>query len=677
MPARNISEYPQLLNAIHSAEKIVYLCGAGASMSLGSHRLSWTNWIAEGRKYLTIPEQNELNLKIGSWTAEELIDAATFLLGKLKSSGAYQTFMNQTIGALHPVNTEFKEALCKVWRAGDLIATTNYDTQIEETLNAKGVSYECPAEILSIIRSTAENKVIHLHGMYDERDGIDNIIADYIQYQTILRNSGGSSKSLDQDEKFSLLAPYVKLSADPQEVYLNMRVRGGVATEEEKQKLIQLQNQRTQKEKMLPDHAWLMEPCFPDVINEYIVDYVVNVRDAERFAKLVKSNSVMGFAKFISLALDDWPESDVFQKIAITPPDEELNDCEYYLGLMSRISAIKDIAAVEDVLLEREPIFQRYELELWRRIAIVLTDRGDIRRLYNSGLKYIRFLKEISEKVTIRDEAVDAIEAYCVGLHNAEAVDEYGAFLKKCGELTRLLADNKRIAVICCQNYGRLMHLRLYKNVNAEIQEEWNAIVEILKQCNYDEDVYKNVLDAVEEYFRTLVQRKKEDKLFELERFMAQVYEENGRCEAAEVAALCLANLYNSGGHRKITPDEYETIKKYLQKFPESMHIRAAFIIASEAIYSPSAEYKRVPDKIINKAKQWSEQYPKKIEFQEAYFGLLFSRLKYAQAQDMRNEQRRVYREMKTVAERANYSEYNESNQLMESVDILHRVFGY
>ena len=26
--------------------------------------------------------------------------------------------------------------------------------------------------------------------MYDERDCIDNIIADYIQYQTILRNSG-------------------------------------------------------------------------------------------------------------------------------------------------------------------------------------------------------------------------------------------------------------------------------------------------------------------------------------------------------------------------------------------------------------------------------------------------------------------------------------------------------
>ena len=871
MPARNISEYPQLLNAIHSAEKIVYLCGAGASMSLGSHRLSWTNWIAEGRKYLTIPEQNELNLKIGSWTAEELIDAATFLLGKLKSSGAYQTFMNQTIGALHPVNTEFKEALCKVWRAGDLIATTNYDTQIEETLNAKGVSYECPAEILSIIRSTAENKVIHLHGMYDERDGIDNIIADYIQYQTILRNSGaqfiqnligtnpiiivgcggtmedpnlsgfmsfayeklGTSdipyfylmKSGDTIPNLPMNAIPVFYGDDYEDLPLflseiamtRLQKRAGlqsvIAVNPYLERrtaisafgrmhfsnsfnpfvgrtveLNDLSSFLQDKEKFLwrtilgeggigksrlilewmktmpsswfgffaykkPEKAHLFVPFADTVVAfDYVLgqeqqcadtiaafieafsdspyklrivllerhqraseyDWLIELKRkmpnearlefeagtyskpvltigpldekdeasyienyAERFAKLVKSNSVMGFVKFISLALDDWPESDVFQKIAITPPDEELNDSEYYLGLMSRISAIKDIAAVEDVLLEREPIFQRYELELWRRIAIVLTDRGDIRRLYNSGLKYIRFLKEISEKVTIRDEAVDAIEAYCVGLHNAEAVDEYGAFLKKCGELTQLLADNKRIAVICCQNYGRLMHLRLYKNVNAEIQEEWNAIVEILKQCNYDEDVYKNVLDAVEEYFRTLVQRKKEDKLFELERFMAQVYEENGRCEAAEVAALCLANLYNSGGHRKITPDEYETIKKYLQKFPESMHIRAAFIIASEAIYSPSAEYKRVPDKIINKAKQWSEQYPKKIEFQEAYFGLLFSRLKYAQAQDMRNEQRRVYREMKTVAERANYSEYNESNQLMESVDILHRVFGY
>lgn len=66
------------------------------------------------------------------------------------------------------------------------------------------------------------------------------------------------------------------------------------------------------------------------------------------------------------------------------------------------------------------------------KILHVAQAAGGVDRYIRMLLKYldIRFLKEISEKVTIRDEAVDAIEAYCVGLHNAEAVDEYGAFLK-------------------------------------------------------------------------------------------------------------------------------------------------------------------------------------------------------------------------------------------------------
>lgn len=111
----------------------------------------------------------------------------------------------------------------------------------------------------------------------------------------------------------------------------------------------------------------------------------------------------------------------------------------------------------------------------------------------------------------VRDEAADAMEAYCVGLHNAEAVDEYALFLEKCKDLVRLLDGNRRIAMCCCQNYGRLMHLQLYENQATEIQQEWNSIVEILKQCNYDEDICKTAVSAANEYFHTLIQRKKDD----------------------------------------------------------------------------------------------------------------------------------------------------------------------
>ena len=159
-------------------------------MSLGAHQLSWTRWILEGKKYLTVPEQTQLEQKIGAWSTGELIDAATYLLAGLKAAGCYTEFMDQTMGALHPVDRTFRDALQKIWRAGDLIATTNYDLQLEETVGSTGISYTTPADILSVIRGKTENKVIHLHGRYDRENGIDDIIADGPQYQSILDNSG-------------------------------------------------------------------------------------------------------------------------------------------------------------------------------------------------------------------------------------------------------------------------------------------------------------------------------------------------------------------------------------------------------------------------------------------------------------------------------------------------------
>lgn len=90
MPVISAAAYPQLMSAVTDSEKIVYLCGAGASMSLGAHQLSWTKWLLAGKEYLTAAEQTELEQKIGRWTTSELIDAATYLLAGLKAAGNYQ-----------------------------------------------------------------------------------------------------------------------------------------------------------------------------------------------------------------------------------------------------------------------------------------------------------------------------------------------------------------------------------------------------------------------------------------------------------------------------------------------------------------------------------------------------------------------------------------------------------
>jgi len=110
-------------------------------------------------------------------------------------------------------------------------------------------------------------KLISFFDARSERPGADNLFEDLfvsvseqedeqdrtmlfdLLYNEVNKKSkkianGDSLESLEQDEKFSLLAPYIKVDANPQEVYLDMLVRADAATEEEKQKLVQLQKQK-------------------------------------------------------------------------------------------------------------------------------------------------------------------------------------------------------------------------------------------------------------------------------------------------------------------------------------------------------------------------------------------------------------------------------------------------
>lgn len=80
---------------------------------------------------------------------------------------------------------------------------------------------------------------------------------------------------------------------------------------------------------------------------------------------------------------------------------------------------------------------------------------------------------------------------------------------------------------------------------------------------------------------------------------------------------------------------------------------------------------------LIIRYRTWAELYPTEIEFPEGYFGLLLARLEYAQAHDQKNEQRRLFREMKSVAERTDYSDYNEDSDLLASIKMLQQEYGY
>lgn len=1139
MAASYVTNYPQLLKALATDQRIVYLCGAGTSMSLANHRLSWPKWILAGKDYLSDSDKEELDRRIGTWTADELIDAATFLLERLKAVGSYETFMTGTVGSLHPSNDVFKDALRKIWRAGDLITTTNYDLTIEESVGAEAVSYLSPAEILSIIRG-GENKVIHLHGVYDRLHGMDDIIADDPQYKGILANAGaqfiqnlisthpvvivgcggtvedpnlsgfmsfvveklkatnvpyfylmkngdtipelppnaipvfygedyadlpvflcelsvlrlqrraglrtlasvnpyskkekavsafgrmhfsntfsefvgredalvslndfledrrkfswwvilgdgGIGKSrlalewlksmpthwfgfftykkpddartfvpftdtvivfdyvlgkesecadtltayleafevspyklrilfiernrgtgesdwlnkisrkletenriefeagdfmpplevkelsttdeiayvenylrvylpllpssdyieeckididrksreieeafrssvspscfrplylsiftevwiskegklslnsieellseylnkeknrwrlildddalvdsylrllamacaigyfnitdvygenyleedakrltgffddksgkpgtgniftdlfvhmdelieddgedpiaeafahpgtlsegmdeediapimtMDDEDRFAHFAPYIKLHADPREVYLQMLANAGAAEDAELEELRRVREERIRRVGSLPDHAWIIEPEFPDIIKEYIVAYAVNDRDIVRFTKLARSNSILGLSDFITRALEDWKEKPIFQGMAVIPPAEMLNFFEYYVSLLIGLQNVDDLRAVEQALIDSDPCFPKYEMELWRRISIELTDRGDVDRLYDSSRRFIEYLNSLDGMIHIREEVSDVVESYCAGLHNADASEKHGDFLNECDGILQRCPENVGLGEALCEGYEFLINAKLYHDNSANVSLEWQKIAGYIKQFGFQEDMCRKAMKTAHEYMITLIRKSDLQDLLDFTQFLEEVYGQVHIVEVAEVAALCSANIYSISYMKyKTKPaEEKEKVKQYLADFSEAMHVRAAFLTVCRIDYLDSSAYRKVPDKLVNDAKAWAQQYPEEIEFPEGYFGLLLARLEYAQAHDQRNEQRRLFREMKSVAEKTDYSEYEEESDMLGTIKMLQQIYGY
>lgn len=186
----NLSTYPQLQSVLRQDKPIVYLCGAGLSMALGGHEYGWENWIAAARGYMSAAESSELKSLLNLPAENALIKAAGYALQKTKQHETYHDYMNATIGSLAVSNNSLASSFQAINRCGDYIATTNYDLLIEQATGLDSYTYTQSGDILKALKGDAERKVIHLHGLYDPDCGVDDIIADSNQYNSIIANQG-------------------------------------------------------------------------------------------------------------------------------------------------------------------------------------------------------------------------------------------------------------------------------------------------------------------------------------------------------------------------------------------------------------------------------------------------------------------------------------------------------
>ncbi len=188
---RHPSEYYEFYNDIQDNE-LVFLFGTGVSSALTGKSYGWMKWIVDGIEGLTdrkCAEKLKGELE-GDNSTENMVSVVGKVMDAAKKDGTYASWMYNSFEANRIHNAQLANTLRKLLDSQVVFATTNYDLLLEKATGLSAVSYENPDIAFSMLDKRLSTHVLHLHGIYDSVGGIDNIVADDMQYKSVIENLG-------------------------------------------------------------------------------------------------------------------------------------------------------------------------------------------------------------------------------------------------------------------------------------------------------------------------------------------------------------------------------------------------------------------------------------------------------------------------------------------------------
>lgn len=187
----SIESYPEFFNALRHNE-LVYLFGTGISAALTGELYGWGKWISDGIAGLanrnTAKELEEALKASGSTNNTVLV--AGRVIAAAKADGTYDSWMKASFERNPITNYALAATMKKLAAANDVFATTNYDCLLEQATGLQSLSYEDTDRAFAMLENRHATAVLHIHGIYDSRSGIDNIIGGKEQYDAVLGDKG-------------------------------------------------------------------------------------------------------------------------------------------------------------------------------------------------------------------------------------------------------------------------------------------------------------------------------------------------------------------------------------------------------------------------------------------------------------------------------------------------------
>lgn len=171
---------------------VLIIAGAGVSAAAtdGASTATWKGLLRHGLERclaldsrLTAAWKTRVIEEIDSDDLDDLLSAAEKVSRKLEApaSGEWSRWLREAIGELAVSDPALPLAIASL---GAPVATTNYDTVLDEAVGGKAATWQTPNSIQRIVRGE-DISVAHLHGVWDQPE---SVILGIRSYEELIRN---------------------------------------------------------------------------------------------------------------------------------------------------------------------------------------------------------------------------------------------------------------------------------------------------------------------------------------------------------------------------------------------------------------------------------------------------------------------------------------------------------
>lgn len=433
-----------------------------------------------------------------------------------------------------------------------------------------------------------------------------------------------------------------------------------------------------------PDHSsrppkkyLILGPAYPDIIRAFIADYYLDEEDTVPFTKFVRTVSTFEFSSFLTRALEDFPEKSSFREMLLIPPEDTNDNLEFYTSLLDSDIWFDRHKEVEQILLrsDRSREYHFAEVELWRRILIVLAEQKQLDALSDTAKGFFKYLGQRLDIPQIVDEFPELLDACIIPFHNEKQTNRMESILKMADEIADASQD-EYIAGACAEGYLHLLRLRTMFEQGRSAGRCWDKIKYYAEHFPDDESLADCLAEAGKEWGQDLMQKKLPRRYRRMAEAVEAAFATHATASIAGDLAEILANEYFLSYKLKQEYAEAEQTMQHCTAVLEQLHfhfpeeqavIRAYSCIRSDQ-YFDRCMFSGICVDEIQPYQAWHEKYPDDLEIAESYAKMLYVYHQYLLQQGNRQEARRCIQKLAVLAKRFPYQADDEDEQWIYSV---------